>query len=105
MMAEAIVEKRATRRFSVLLPISVDRGNESLHYRTRDVSAGGVSFYSAMPIPKFSDISFVMTLPPEVTLTEGIDIRCHAHVVRVERDGIGFCIAAAIDRYEYLGGS
>jgi len=106
-MAEALVEKRATRRFALQLPIAVEPGNGSAlrHYHTRDVSAGGISFYSEAPMPKYSEIHFLMTLPPEITQTEGIDIRCHGRVVRVERDDTGLCIAAAIERYEYLGGS
>lgn len=106
-MGEAMVERRATRRFALQLAISVERGNGAspLRYLSRDVSAGGISFYSDVPIAKYSEIRFIMTLPPEVTLTEGINVRCNGRVLRVGRDGAKLCIAAAIDRYEFLGGS
>ena len=34
--------------------------------------------------PDFSAIEFTMTLPPEITLTESIRVRCKGKVVRVD---------------------
>jgi len=43
-----------------------------------------------------------LTLPPEITLTESIKVRCKGKVVRVD-DGDGkVAVAAVIDEYEFL---
>lgn len=107
-MAQADVEKRATRRFSLRLPIALKFGNGhgDVESRTRDVSARGVCFYADAPPPEGSDIHFTLTLPPEVTLTESISMRCMGRVVRVDRTaGHAAAVAAVIDRYEFLGDS
>jgi hypothetical protein len=107
-MAQAIVEKRATRRFSLHLPIALQLGNGGgdLHLRTRDVSARGVCFYIDTPLPEGTDIHFTLTLPPEVTLTESISMRCIGRVIRVDKNaGQGTSVAAIIERYEFLGDS
>jgi hypothetical protein len=47
-------------------------------------------------------IEFTLTLPPEITLTESIRVRCKGKVVRVD-DGDGkVAVAAVIDEYEFL---
>lgn len=106
-MADSAIEKRATRRFLLRLPISLRTGNgdSELESRTRDVSARGVCFYCEHPLAQGADIQFTLTLPPEVTLTESISMRCMGRVVRVETStpGQGMSIAAIIDRYEFLG--
>lgn len=107
-MAQVEVEKRATRRFSLRLPIALKLGNGGgdIESRTRDVSARGVCFYVDEPPAEGSDIHFTLTLPPEVTLTESISMRCVGRVVRVERgQGNTSSVAAVIDRYEFLGDS
>lgn len=103
-------EKRATRRFTLRLPLTVRYENgaaQEAEAQTRDVSARGVCFYMDQPIAPGSEIEFTLTLPPEITLTESIRVRCVARVVRVDNsrpDGqLG--IAAVIDRYEFLGDS
>jgi PilZ domain len=103
-------EKRATRRFSLRLPLSVKfdkTGTQQAEAETRDVSARGVCFYMGNSIAPGSEIEFTLTLPPEITLTESIRVRCVARVVRLDEQAaegqIG--IAAVIDRYEFLGES
>ena len=54
-----------------------------------------------------SDIDFTLTLPPEITLTESIRVRCKGKVVRVDNtnpDG-KVAVAAVIDEYEFLAES
>lgn len=108
-MAQAAVEKRATRRFAFRLRITLKVGgsNGDLKSCTRDVSARGVSFYADRPLAQGAEIQFTLTLPPEVTLTESISMRCAGRVVRVDasQEGHGVTIAAVIDRYEFLGDS
>src|SRR5260370_2430144 len=78
--------KRATRRFTLRLPVSDRYGeNEQEHEaQTRHVSARGICFYLDSAIQACSPIDFTLTLPPEITLTESIRVRCKGRVLRVE---------------------
>jgi exonuclease V gamma subunit len=101
--------KRATRRFALRLPVSVRYGeNEEEHAaQTRDVSARGICFYVDSAIQAGSAIDFTLTLPPEITLTESIRVRCKGRVVRVEgsKPAGKMAVAAVIDEYEFLADS
>jgi hypothetical protein len=110
-MAEAQQEKdkRATRRFALHLPVSVRYGDPELERaaQTRDVSARGVCFYLDSAIQAGSGIDFTLTLPPEITLTESIRVRCKGRVLRVEGGPTNgkMAVAAVIDEYEFLAES
>jgi hypothetical protein len=105
-MSQAQQEKRSTRRFSLRLPVSVKYNNGGVHEfaaETKDVSARGVYFFMDTGLDVGSPIEFTLTLPPEITLTESIRVRCKGRVVRVEnvpesRIGIG----AVIDQYDFV---
>jgi hypothetical protein len=102
-------DKRATRRFALRLPVTVRYGeNEQEHAaQTRDVSARGICFFVDSAIQAGSPIEFTLTLPPEITLTESIRVRCKGRVVRVEggTSTNRMAVAAVIDEYEFLAGS
>jgi hypothetical protein len=106
-MAEGPEDKRATRRFALRLPVAVAAGEEEAGQdsaRTRDVSARGICFYTDRAMATGTGIEFTLTLPPEITLTESICVRCKGKVVRVEdgdHDG-KMTVAAVIDEYEFL---
>jgi PilZ domain len=99
-------EKRATRRFALRLPVSVQYGEKGQEHeaQTRDVSARGICFYVDSAIQAGSVIDFTLTLPPEITLTESIRVHCKGRVVRVESGGATgkMAVAAVIDEYEFL---
>jgi len=102
-----LAEKRATRRFALRLPVSVNYAGDSsaaLAAQTRDVSARGICFYLDAPLNTGSAIEFTMTLPPEITLTESIRVRCKGKVVRVDngQPDAKVPVAAVIDEYEFL---
>jgi len=106
-MAETEPEKRATRRFALRLPVSVtysENGSQEKTAQTRDVSARGICFYLDSAIAAGSAIEFTLTLPPEITLTESIRVRCKGKVVRVDNNGPAnkVAVAAVIDEYEFL---
>ncbi len=102
-------DKRATRRFALRLPVSVRYGEKDEEHaaQTRDVSARGICFYVDSGIQAGSAIDFTLTLPPEITLTESIRVRCKGRVVRVEGGGQAnkLAVAAVIDEYEFLADS
>jgi hypothetical protein len=106
-MAETEQEKRATRRFALRLPATVsyrENGTQEKSAQTRDVSARGICFYLDSAIQAGAAIEFTLTLPPEITLTESIRVRCKGKVVRVDQgtaDG-KVAVAAVIDEYEFL---
>ncbi len=106
-MAEAQQEndKRSTRRFALRLPVSIRSGEEAERdAQTRDVSARGICFFVDSAIQAGSAIDFTLTLPPEITLTESIRVRCKGRVVRVEGGSPSskMAVAAVIDEYEFL---
>lgn len=99
-------DKRSTRRFALRLPVTVrySDGADEHSAQTRDVSARGICFYVDSGIQAGSPIDFTLTLPPEITLTESIRVRCKGRVVRVESGSANgkMAVAAVIDEYEFL---
>ncbi|SRR5579871_45562 len=105
-MAQPQPDKRSMRRFSLDLPISVkflNYGKQELAGHTRDVSSRGVFMFLDAEIATGAPIVFVMTLPPEVTLSEPISVRCTGTVVRVDKVGQEHGVAVAIDKYDFVG--
>ncbi|HEY7402576.1 MAG TPA: PilZ domain-containing protein [Candidatus Angelobacter sp.] len=105
-MAQPGPEKRSIRRFPLDLPISVkflDNGRHEIAGHTRDVSARGVFMYLEMEIRVGAPIEFVMTLPPEITLSDSIRVRCTGTVVRVEKNGNEQGVAVTINKYDFVG--
>lgn len=102
-------DKRATRRFALRLPVTVryEQDEQEHAAQTRDVSARGICFYVDSAIQAGSAINFTLTLPPEITLTESIRVRCKGRVVRVEggNPATKMAVAAVIDEYEFLADS
>ena len=104
-MAQPQLDKRATRRFSLDLPISVkflDNGKRELAGHTRDVSSRGVFIYLDTEIAAGALIEFVMTLPTEITLSNPIRVRCTGKVLRVDKTGQEQGVAIAIDKYDFV---
>ncbi len=100
-------EKRGTRRFALRLPLTVsyaENGKSEKAAQTRDVSARGICFYTDSVMDAGSEIEFTLTLPPEITLTESIRVRCKGKIVRVEDNASHgkVTVAAVIHEYEFL---
>lgn len=103
---ENAVERRAARRFTMMLPLRVrfsaeDRVLEQ-EGATRDVSFRGLYFTIEARVEAGAPIEFVLTLPQQITLAGDVHIRCYAHVLRVEPQNGHRGVAARIDRYEFL---
>jgi hypothetical protein len=102
---ETAAERRASRRFTMALPITIREAgeeNSDLHGETRDVSFRGLYFLSGTNFEVGSKIEFVLTLPKEITLATDVQIRCTGLVVRVEPQSEKAGIAARIEKYEFL---
>ncbi len=98
-------DMRNTRRFSLKLPLTVkfSNGEGETAAQTKDVSARGVFFYLDSKVAEGSPIEFTLTLPPEITLSESIRVKCTGKVVRVQNDpNAQVGIAAAIDQYDFV---
>src|SRR5437588_509815 len=79
-------EQRTSRRFALKLPVSIRCENGEITEvpaETRDVSAQGVFFYTGSRLSKGSKVEFTLTLPPDITLTESIRVRCRGRIVRI----------------------
>ena len=101
-------ERRAMRRFDMRLPASVklaDSDGPALLTQTENVSARGVFFYLNQPLPLGTVFEVTLTLPPHVTLTDSVQIRFNARVVRVEpsRPSSLVGVGALIEEHEFLG--
>jgi len=103
---ETGVERRAARRFSMMLPVKVrfeaSDGVSEKQGETRDVSFRGLYFLVEAAVEAGSSIEFVLTLPQQITLAGDVHIRCYARVLRVETHDTRRGIAARIERYEFL---
>jgi hypothetical protein len=100
-------ERRASRRFTMSLPVVIrpnGHGGE-LRGQTRDVSFRGLYFTTEGDCAPGSEIEFILTLPKEITLANDVKIHCFGHVVRVEPQQAGRGVAAKIERYEFLQAS
>jgi len=110
-MPEPQPDRRATRRFPLQLPVTVrgPQGGMDAIAQTRDVSSRGICFFTdptTTSLQTGSQIEFTLTLPPEVTLTDAIKVRCKGRIVRVESDtgpSGRLAIAAQIQQYEFVG--
>jgi PilZ domain len=105
-----VVERRAARRFSMMLPLKVrfTAGDDVTEKdgETRDVSFRGLYFLIEPSTPDTgSSIEFVLTLPQQITLAGDVHIRCYARVLRVEPHNGRRGVAARIERYEFLPAS
>ena len=106
---ESVLERRAARRFSMMLPLKVrfSAGEEVTEKsaETRDVSFRGLYFLIEANLENGSSIEFVLTLPQQITLAGDVHIRCYARGLRVEPHNGLRGVAARIERYEFLPAS
>ena len=104
------VDRRAARRFSMMLPLKVrysasHNGVSEKDGETRDVSFRGLYFLIEAALEIGSSIEFVLTLPHQITMAGDVRIRCYGRVLRVEPQDARRGVAARIERYEFLPAS
>jgi hypothetical protein len=103
----ATVERRATKRFRVKLPITVrwtnQWGSGEAQTESEDISTRGIYFFLPKEIENGSSVEFVMVFPPEITAAEPVSVRCQGRVLRTEikeMDRVG--VVGEIEGYELL---
>ncbi len=102
-MATPGAEKRTARRFNLQLPVSIRDKDNLMTANTRDISSRGICFYTEARMEAGSEVEFTLTLPPEITMTEAIQVHCKGKVVRVEEIAGGrMAIAAQINQYQFM---
>ncbi len=102
-MAIPGAEKRSARRFNLQLPVLVRDRDRQASANTRDISSRGICFYTDARIEPGSEVEFTLTLPPEITMTEAIQVHCKGKVLRVEEiPGGRLAIAAQINQYQFI---
>jgi hypothetical protein len=104
------IERRATERFPLKLPMTVrwttPSGETEAHTESQDVSSGGIYFFLSRQIEDGSPVEIEMILLNEVTLAGRMFVWCKGHVQRidaVEPNRIG--VAAQIEHYQFLRGN
>lgn len=103
------MERRAIKRFSVRLPLTVRwtslSGIREAQTESEDVSCRAVYFFLPKEINNGSSVEFVMVLPHEISSAEPVRVRCQGRVRRTEiADMHRVGVVAEIERYEFLGG-
>jgi PilZ domain len=102
-------ERRASRRFTMALPLTLRLHNSSgpveRRGETRDVSFRGLYFWTEEDLRAGFPIEFVLTLPKQITMTRDVNIHCFGRVLRVEARPQMHGVAARIERYEFLPAS
>jgi hypothetical protein len=98
-------ERRAAQRFPFQIPVTLRLSGEvECRGVTQDVSARGAFILTDTKAPESGCVEFTLVLPPEITLTESMRVRCRGKAVRVEGPGLGanFGVAVVVERYEFL---
>ena len=97
------VERRRAPRHSVFLPVRAPAtGTGEMFGVTRDVSSGGLFFYTELEDWEAgSRIDFVFQFPPQVS-GHAATMRCRGTVVRAEAAASSRGIAVRIDRISFL---
>jgi PilZ domain len=111
-LAFGSVERRATRRYNLSLPIVVSvfphKRSESWHGRIRDISARGIYFITDEEFTPGAELEFNVALPVEITQGTEVSIHAHSRVLRTEErregDTTRTGVAAVIERIEYIRG-
>ncbi len=90
-------EKRASQRIQVEVPVYI--GGEKA--TSRDVSWTGIYFLTDQSFTEGGDLSFALDLNYALP-GKPIKLDCQGEVIRIERLGEKFGIAARINDFQYL---
>jgi hypothetical protein len=101
------MERRATRRFRIKLPMTVRWANRSGNWETQaeseDITSRGVYFFLPAEIEKGSSVEVIIAMPHQITLAEPVRVRCQGRVRRTEiKDAHRVGVVVEIQQYRFL---
>jgi len=82
-------KRRSGPRSVICLPVSVKTSNDDVArpVHLRDMSAHGIALFAElMDLDPMSQIEVIVSVPYEISLTEEIQVRLGAQVLRVDND-------------------
>jgi len=98
-------ERRCKGRFDLFLPITVSvRDKNEISAVTRNVSSGGVYFYTQGSVREGDSVEFRLTLPDVVTQAGDMPVLCRGQVQRIDshhKEGLAG-VAVKIDALIFL---
>ena len=98
-------EHRCKGRFDLFLPITVSvRDKHEISAVTRNVSSGGVYFYTQASVQEGDSVEFRLTLPNVVTQAGDMPVLCRGQVQRIDshlKEGLSG-VAVKIDALIFL---
>jgi hypothetical protein len=93
---------RNAERFPLRLPVALRTLTEEYQAETRDISAGGILFFTEAEIAVGLAVQFTIRMPGETLgAAEDVLVACEGRVVRSSKEGSGHVIAVAIDEYRF----
>ena len=97
-------ERRASQRFEFQLPVGIRVSGCNGSGFTQDLSGRGVCFITDMTLVACDAIELTLMMPSEITLGEGMRVRCRGQVTRVQPLEIAgkSSVAVHFAGYEYL---
>lgn len=103
----APADRRSALRVQLRTALQLRRDDAIIPAFTQDISRTGVSFYTDFEFGRLGDaIEFTIEFPPEITLSTSLKVLCKGVIVRLSQlPAKGFCIAAQINRYQFVNAS
>ena len=89
-------------RFPLHLPVALQTAIGECQAETRDISAGGILFFTHAEIAMGAVVQFTIRMPGETLgAAEDVLVQCDGRVVRSCQEGSGRIVAVAIDEYRF----
>jgi PilZ domain len=99
-------DKRSTKRFPLQLPITVKYSNGKVRHgegEARNLSVGGIYFYTATELRVGDQIELALPLPSELRGDRQTWVLCRGRVVRVESTSTGEVgVGAVVEHYDVI---
>jgi hypothetical protein len=89
-------------RFPLHLPVALKTDSGEYKAETRDISAGGIMFFTQAQITVGAVVQFTIRMPGKTLgAEEDVLVQCDGRVVRNTEEGSGRMVAVAIDEYRF----
>jgi hypothetical protein len=99
-------ERRASQRFEFTFPVSIHVPGEEKDRCgfTQNITGKGMFLFSDCALAEGTRVELTFSMPAEITLTDGMRVRCTGKVLRVSRsvEGAKYGIAVCFESYAYL---